>query len=161
MSSSSAPGAAFTLWIDADGAPAAVKEIVFKASTRLQVPVVVVANAWQQTPRTPRIRMVQVEHGLDVADEYIVQHLQEGDVVISSDVPLAAEAVARGAVVVDFRGELLDKDNVRQRLSVRDFMEELRAGGVMGGGPPPYDARARQAFANALDRLLTRKLREG
>lgn len=151
---------AFTIWIDADGAPGATKEIVFKASGRLKLPVVVVANRWQQTPRTPRIRMVQVEHGLDVADEYIVQHLQTGDVVISSDVPLAAEAVAKGAVVIDFRGELLDESNVRQRLNTRDFMEELRASGVMGGGPPPYDAKARQSFANALDRLLTKKVRE-
>ena len=142
------------IWIDADGAPAAMLEIVYKASLRLKLPVVLVANRWQPTPPSKLVTAVQVGQGLDVADAYIVEHCEAGDVVISNDIPLAAEAIEKGAVVLQHRGEVLDASNVRQRLAMRDFMEELRAGGVMGGGPPPYDVKARQAFANGLDRLL-------
>lgn len=142
------------IWIDADGAPAAMLEIVYKASQRLKAPVTLVANRWMQTPPSRLITSVQVAQGLDVADAWIVEHCEAGDIVISNDIPLAAEAIAKGAQVIQHRGEVLDADNVGQRLAMRDFMEELRAGGVMGGGPPPYDAKARQAFANGLDRLL-------
>lgn len=142
------------IWIDADGAPGALREIVFKASLRLQVPVVLVANSWQQTPPSRLVTAVQVGGGMDEADDYIALHCEPGDIVITSDIPLAAQVVEKGGVVLQHRGEVLDAQNVRQRLAMRDFMEELRAGGVMGGGPPPYDARARQAFANGLDRLL-------
>lgn len=142
------------IWIDADGAPAAMLEIVYKASQRLKVPVTLVANRWVQTPPSRLITAVQVGQGLDVADAFIVDRCEAGDIVISNDIPLAAEAIGKGAAVLQHRGEVLDADNVGQRLAMRDFMEELRAGGVMGGGPPPYDAKARQAFANGLDRLL-------
>lgn len=142
------------IWIDADGAPVAMREIVFKAAIRLQVPVVLVANRWQQTPPSRLIRAVVVGQGMDVADDYIVAHCEPGDIVISADIPLAAEAVEKGAIVLQHRGEVLDADNVRQRLAMRDFMEEMRATGTMGGGPPAYDVKARQAFANSLDRLL-------
>lgn len=150
----------FTLWIDADGAPRLVRETVFKAALRTRTPVVCVANRWMELPRSSLLRQVVVSEGLDVADDHIVANCQPGDIVISSDIPLAAQAVAKGAWVLQHRGELLDASNVGQRLAMRDFMEEMRAGGMAGGGPPPYSAVDRQAFANALDRLLTRRLRE-
>jgi uncharacterized protein len=148
------------IWIDADGVPRLVKETVFKAAIRLKLPVVAVANRWMELPRSSLLRQVVVDQGMDVADDYIVKHCRRGDVVISSDIPLAAEAVAKGAYVLQHRGELLDAANVRQRLAMRDFMEEMRAGGQATGGPPPYSSNDRQAFANALDRLLTRRMRE-
>lgn len=149
----------FTLYIDADGAPRAVKEIVFKAAQRLKLPVVVVANHWQEVPRSRLVRLVQVPQGMDVADDWIVASCRAGDVIVSGDIPLAAEAVAKGAVVIGPRGEILDAENVRQRLAMRDFMEEMRAGGEGGGGPPPYGPADRQRFASGLDRLLTRRLK--
>lgn len=142
------------IWIDADGAPGAMQEIVFRASTRLKVPVVLVANRWRQTPPSKLITAVQVSQGMDVADDYIAEHCEADDIVITSDIPLAAQCVEKGAVVLQHRGEVLDRHNVGQRLAMRDFMEEMRAGGVLGGGPPAYDAKARQSFADGLDRLL-------
>ncbi|RME21259.1 MAG: YaiI/YqxD family protein [Deltaproteobacteria bacterium] len=154
------PDPTFTIWIDADGIPGAVKEIVFRAARRLRLPVVLVANRWQQIPPGhPTVRQVVVGKGLDVADDAIVERCKAGDIVITGDVPLAAQVVDKGAVVLQHRGELLDASNVRQRLAMRDFMEELRAGGTMTGGPPPFGRADRQSFADALDRLLTRKLR--
>lgn len=144
-----------TLWIDADGAPRAVKEIVFRASERLRLPVIVVANRQQAVPRSSLVRFVQVAQGLDVADDYIVEHCQQGDVVISSDIPLAALLIEKGALVLQPRGELLDAENVRQRLNMRDFMDDMRAAGLAGGGPPPFGRTDHLRFANALDRLLT------
>lgn len=146
------------IWIDADGAPGAMQEIVFRASQRLGLAVVLVANRWLATPPSRLISSVQVAAGMDVADDYIVEHCEPGDIVISGDIPLAAEAIEKGAVVLQHRGEVLDPSNIGQRVAMRDMMEELRAGGLMGGGPPPYDAKARQSFANGLDRLLARGL---
>lgn len=150
--------AAFTVWVDADGAPAAMLDILYKAARTRKVFVVVVANRWIQVPRSTFVAAVQVAQGLDVADEWIVEKLAEGDLVVSADVPLAAAAVERGATVLQHRGDLLDASNVKQRLQMRDFMEELRSTGVTTGGPPPYDVRAREGFANALDRWLTRRM---
>lgn len=144
-----------TLWIDADAAPRAVKEVVYRASERLGLRVVLVANNAQHIPRSRHISQVVVGKGLDVADDHIVEHCAPGDVVITADIPLAAQLVEKGAHVLQPRGELLDEDNVRQRLAVRDLMEELRAGGLAGGGPPPFDNKDKARFANALDRLLT------
>ena len=143
------------IWIDADGAPAGMRDIVFRASQRLAIPVTLVANRPQQTPRSKLIGTVVVGHGLDVADDYIVEHVEPADLVITGDIPLAAQVVEKGATVLQHRGDVLDATNVRERLAVRDFREEVRNTGVMLGGPPPYDAKARQAFANRLDRLLT------
>ncbi len=150
-----------TLWVDADAAPRAVKEVLFRAAERLAIPVVLVANSAQHLPRSRFVSQVVVGRGLDVADDHIAAHCLEGDVVITADIPLAAQCVERGAVVLEPRGDLLDADNVRQRLSVRDLMEELRAGGLAGGGPPPYSTRDKTRFANALDRLLTARLARG
>ena len=153
------PAAPPTLWIDADAAPRAVKEIVFRTSERLALSVVLVANSAQVTPRSQRIRQVVVGKGLDVADDYIAEHCVEGDIVVTADIPLAAQVVEKGALVLKPRGELLDADNVRQRLAIRDFMDEMRAAGLAGGGPPPFGKQDRARFANALDRLLTQRMK--
>ncbi len=148
-----------TLWIDADAAPRAVKEIVFRASERLALTVVLVANSAQAIPRSPCIRQVVVGKGLDVADDYIAEHCVEGDIVVTADIPLAAQVVEKGAVVLKPRGEVLDADNVRQRLAMRDFMDEMRGAGLAGGGPPPFGKQDRARFANALDRVLTQRMK--
>lgn len=143
------------IWIDADAAPKAIKEIVFKASRRLYLPVRLVANRHQQTPRFKLIRSIQVSAGADVADDYIVEHCEEGDVVITQDIPLAARVIEKGAHVIQPRGGPLLPENIQQRLSVRDFMDDLRGQGVQTGGPPPFSTKDRQRFANELDKLLT------
>lgn len=148
-----------TLWVDADAAPRAVKEVIFRASERLELRVVLVANSAQHVPRSKLITQVVVGKGMDVADDHIVEHCAAGDVVITADIPLAAQLVDKGAHVLQPRGEPLDASNVRQRLAMRDFMEEMRAGGLAGGGPPPYSPQDKARFANALDRLLTARLR--
>jgi uncharacterized protein len=153
------PSTAPTIWIDADAAPRAVKEIVFRTSERLDLAVVLVANSALALPRSSRIRQVVVGRGFDVADDYIVEHCVEGDLVITADIPLAAQVVEKGAMVLKPRGEELDASNVRQRLAMRDFMEEMRASGLAGGGPPPFGKQDRARFANALDRMLTARLK--
>ena len=146
-----------SIWIDGDAAPKACKEIVYKASRRTKVPVVLVANRFQVTPRMPTVRFVQVSGGMDVADDYIAEHCQQGDLVLTADIPLAARAIEAGSTVLRFRGEPLDASNVRQRLNMRDFMDELRGEGVLTGGPAPYGPKEKQRFANALDRWLSRR----
>ncbi len=148
-----------TLWVDGDAAPRAVKEVVFRVSERLGLQVVLVANSVMHLPRSKFITQVVVGKGMDVADDHIVDHCVEGDVVITADIPLAAQLVEKGALVLQPRGEPLDASNVRQRLAMRDFMEEMRAGGLAGGGPPPFAPQDKARFANALDRLLTARLR--
>ena len=145
-----------TIWIDGDGIPGACKQIIFKASQRTKFPVILVANRYQQVPRFSWIKSVVVPGGLDVADDYIADHCQSGDLVITSDIPLAARVIETGATVLRFRGEELNAVNVQQRLQVRDFMDELRGSGVNTGGPPPFGDKDKQSFANALDRWLSR-----
>jgi uncharacterized protein YaiI (UPF0178 family) len=144
-----------TIWIDGDAAPRPCKEVVYKASRRTKMPVVIVANHGQVIPRMPTLRFVQVGGGADVADDYIAEHCQPGDLVLTADIPLAARVIEAGGTVLRFRGEPLDEANVRQRLNMRDFMDELRGEGVMTGGPPPYSTKDKQRFANALDRWLS------
>jgi hypothetical protein len=143
-----------TIWIDGDGVPGACKEVVFKASLRTKMPVMLVANRYQQVPKLRFIQFQQVHGGLDVADDYIAEHCGAGDLVVTSDIPLAARVVESGALVLRFRGELLNQENVRQRLAVRDRMDALRGAGISTGGPPAYGPKDKQAFANALDRWL-------
>jgi len=143
-----------TIWIDGDGVPGACKEVVFKASLRTKVPVMLVANRYQQVPKLRFIQFQQVHGGLDVADDYIADNCRSGDLVVTSDIPLAARVVESGALVLRFRGELLDQENVRQRLAVRDRMDALRGAGISTGGPPAYGPKDKQRFANALDRWL-------
>jgi len=148
-----------TIWIDGDGAPRACKDIVFKASGRTGVSVVLVANRGQAVPRIPSVQLIQVGSGLDVADDHIADNVQPGDLVITSDIPLAARVIESGGTVIQFRGEPLTDANTRQRLKIRNFMDELLGAGVMTGGPSNYGPKDRQRFANALDRWLSRAVR--
>jgi len=149
------------IWMDADAAPRDVKELVFRAAKRLQVETVLVANQrLQAPPGNPLVSTVWVDGGPDVADGYIAEHARAGDLVVTQDIPLAALLVPRGIAVLDPRGEEHTDDTIGERLSIRDFMERVRSSGGTTSGPPPFDARARQAFAAALDRVLTR-LRRG
>jgi uncharacterized protein YaiI (UPF0178 family) len=145
------------LWIDADAAPRDVKEIAFRAAERLKLPTVLVANQRVPVPVGHAfVTAVRVDGGPDVADRYIAEHAEAGDVAVSADIPLAAILVAKGVVVLDPRGTEYTSENVGERLTVRDFMEGLRGAGVETGGPGGYGAREKQAFASALDRVLTR-----
>lgn len=148
------------LWIDADAAPRDVKEICFRAAERLQLATVLVANQRVVLPPGhPHLSAVRVDGGPDVADRYIAEHAEAGDVAVTADIPLAAILVPRGVVVLDPRGETFTAESIGERLSVRNFMEGLRGAGVETGGHAAYSARDKQAFANALDRALTRALR--
>jgi uncharacterized protein YaiI (UPF0178 family) len=148
---------ALKIWIDADAAPRDVKELVFRAAKRLMIETVLVANQrLQPPPGNPLVSAVRVDGGADVADQYIATHAGPGDLVVTQDVPLAALLVPRQVAVLDPRGEEHTAETIGERLSVRDFMEQARLAGAVTGGPPPYDARARQSFAAALDRVLTR-----
>jgi uncharacterized protein YaiI (UPF0178 family) len=150
-----------TLWIDADAAPRDVKEICFRASERLALATVLVANQRIQLPLGyAHLSAVRVDGGPDVADRYIAEHAAAGDVAITADIPLAALLVPKGVVVLDPRGDEYTEESIGERLSVRNFMDGLRGSGVETGGHAAYGAREKQAFANALDRALTRALRQ-
>ena len=142
------------IWVDADACPVAIKEILYRAAQRWQKSLTLVANAMLRTPPSPLIRAVQVPRGFDVADDYIVQHVSAGDLVITGDVPLAAQVLDKSALVLSPRGERYTADTIRERLSLRDMMEELRSAGVDTGGPAAFSQADRRAFANALDRLM-------
>ena len=144
------------IWVDADACPQVIKEILFRAADRAQVLTTLVANTSLRTPPSDFIRTVRVAPGFDVADHQIVQQVQPGDLVITADIPLAAEVIARGAHALDPRGELYSEDNVRERLAIRNLMQELRSTGALIAGPAPFGQRERQLFANHLDRFLTR-----
>ena len=145
------------IWIDADATPRDVKEIVFRAARRLGLEAILVANQrLQPPPGNPFVTAVWVDGGPDVADRHIADNALAGDLVVTQDIPLAAVLVPNGITVLDPRGEEHTPETIGERLSVRDLMENFRLAGVVTGGPPPYDARARQAFASALDRALTR-----
>jgi uncharacterized protein len=149
-----------TLWIDADAAPREVKEICYRASERLKLATILVANQrLQLPPGYPHLSAVRVDGGPDVADLYIAEHAMSGDVAVTADIPLAALLVPKGVVVLDPRGDEYTVESIGERLSVRNFMDDLRATGVETGGPASYGAREKQAFANALDRALTRMTR--
>jgi uncharacterized protein YaiI (UPF0178 family) len=148
------------LWIDADAAPRDVKEMVFRAARRLAFETVLVANQRLGVPLDlPRVSAVRVEGGPDVADRYIAEWSEPGDVVVTADIPLAAVLVGKGVGVIDPRGQEYTEENIGERLSVRDFMDGLRGAGMETGGPRPYGPKDKQAFAAALDRALTRALR--
>jgi len=142
------------IWVDADACPNVIKEILFRAANRVGIQVVLVANQPIPVPRSRYIRSVQVGAGFDVADNHIVQQLAEGELVITADIPLAAEVIAKGCLALNPRGELYTEENIRQRLNMRDFMDSLRSSGVDTGGPASFSKADRQAFANQLDRLL-------
>ncbi len=147
------------IWVDADACPNVIKEILFRAAERAQVQVTLIANQWIRTPASCFIRSLQVPGGLDVADGEIVRRLEADDLVVTADIPLAAAALDKGALALNPRGELYTRDNIAQRLSMRNFMDELRGAGVNTGGPATLHARDRQAFANQLDSWLARRSR--
>ena len=144
------------IWIDADACPGVIKEILFRAAQRTGVQLTLVANQLLRVPAAANISMIQVAQGFDVADNEIVKRAGAGDLVITSDIPLAAEVIDKGANVLSPRGEWYSTENIRARLNMRDFMDTLRSSGVDTGGPPALNQADRQAFANHLDSFLTR-----
>jgi len=144
------------IWVDADACPAVIKDILFRAAERTGTACTLVANQPVQTPGSRWIDAVQVPSGFDVADNEIVKRVAADDLVITADIPLAAEVIEKGAAALSPRGEMYTQENVRSRLNMRDFMDTLRSSGIHTGGPPALGQRDRQAFANELDRYLAR-----
>lgn len=149
-----------TIWVDADACPVVVRDILFKAAMRTGVELVLVANRPVQVPRVPNIVSMQVSSGFDEADNEIVRRAVTGDLVVTSDIPLAAELLAKGADVISPRGERFSKSTIGAKLAMHDFMDTMRSSGVHGGGPSALSLGDRQAFANQLDRWLTRSLQD-
>jgi uncharacterized protein YaiI (UPF0178 family) len=147
------------IWVDADACPLVIKEILFRAAQRTGVRLTLVANQPVRTPPSPNITSLQVAAGFDVADNEIVRRIEAGDLVVTQDIPLAAEVIEKGAHALNPRGELYSSDTIRARLTMRDFMDTLRGSGIHTGGPPALNQADRQAFANELDRFLTRYVR--
>lgn len=145
------------IWVDADACPAVIKEILYRAANRAQIPLTLIANQMLRVPPSPWIKALQVPGGFDVADQRIAEEAQSGDLVITADIPLAAQVIAQGAAVIDPRGELLNAGNIQERLTMRNFMDSLRSSGVETGGPAALSSADRQAFANQLDRLLAKR----
>lgn len=143
------------IWIDADACPKAVKEIVFKAAHRTNINLMLVANSYQTIPHSDLIRLIIVDKGLDVADQYIVDHVAAHELVITADIPLAAKIVEKEAIALNPRGEIYTEENIGEILSMRDFMKELRDGGSITGGPAVFGPKDVQQFANSLNKLLS------
>ena len=146
-----------TIWVDGDACPNAIKDILFRAAQRTKVPLILVANQPLRVPVSKLIKMIQVETGFDVADNYIAQRVGEQDLVITADIPLASDVVDKSATALNPRGEYYTKENIKQRLQMRNMMEELRSTGQVSGGPPPISSQDKQKFANALDRWLAKR----
>ena len=144
------------IWVDADACPGVIKEIIYRAAERKQIKTTLVANQMLRTPPSKFIRAIQVASGFDVADAHIVDQLSTGDLVVTADIPLAAQVLERGAHAINPRGELYTTATIRERLNMRDFMEGLRAAGIETGGPAAFSQADRQAFANQLDRFLAK-----
>jgi len=147
------------IWVDADACPRVIKDILYRAAQRVRVPLTLVANKPLQVPPSPFIRTVHVAAGFDVADNEIVRRLEPGDLVVTADIPLAAEVIEKGGHALDPRGDFFTPDNIKERLTIRNFMDELRGSGVETGGPAAFGSSDRMAFANQLDRFLTRHAR--
>lgn len=148
---------AFTLWVDADACPNLVKTVLFRAAQKRQLDTVLVANQFVAVPPSKHIRSVRVNSGFDVADDYIVSHLQAGDLVITGDIPLAAQIIKQQGFALNPRGELYSRDNIGEKLAMRDFLEQMRDSGTVTGGSAAIGPRDVQNFANALDRFLAAK----
>ena len=148
------------IWVDADACPNVIKEILFRAAERVQIPLILVANKILQIPPSHYIRTMRVGAGFDVADNKIVREMESGDLVITADIPLAAAVIGRGGHALNPRGEFYSKENIEERLTMHNFMDELRETGVNTGGPATLSQKDRQAFANGLDRFLARHCRE-
>ncbi|MBA6399245.1 YaiI/YqxD family protein [Colwellia sp. BRX10-4] len=146
------------IWVDADACPAVIKDILFRAADRAKIETILIANHFLKMPPSKFISFVQVSSGFDVADNEIVKRCTAYDLVITADIPLAAEVVEKGCLALNPRGELYTKSNIRQRLNMRDFMDTLRSSGIQTGGVPPISQGDRQAFANNLDKLLAKRI---
>jgi len=144
------------VWIDADACPVEIKELLFRAAVRRQVKMTLVANQPMRTPKSDYVDSIVVGSGLDVADRRIVELVEPGDLVVTADIPLAADVVAKGARALNPRGELYTEGNIGERLAVRNMLDDLRAGGQITGGPPNFNGKDKQAFANQFDRWLTK-----
>lgn len=147
------------IWVDADACPVVIRDILCKAAHRTQTPTCFIANHGIRLPPSPFLRFVQVESGFDVADNWIAQQVSTDDLVVTSDIPLAADVIERGALALSVRGEIYTTENIRARLNMRDFMDTLRNSGVDTGGSAPFSQADRQTFANQLDRWLSKKTR--
>lgn len=145
------------IWIDADACPVVIKEILFRAAERTGIPLTLVANQPVAVPRSRLIKSIQVASGYDAADNEIVKNSDAGDLVITSDIPLAAEVIEKQATALSPRGELYTAENIKNRLTMRDFMDSLRSSGIDTGGPPPLNQADRKAFADQLDKLLSKR----
>ena len=145
------------IWVDADACPVVIKEILFRAAERAEIETILVANHYLKIPPSRFISFVQVNSGFDVADDEIVKRAEAHDLVITADIPLAAEAVEKGCLALNPRGELYTESNIKQRLNIRDFMDTLRSSGIQTGGAPPISQADRQMFANNLDKLLAKR----
>lgn len=145
------------IWVDADACPVVIKDILYRAANRCQISLTLVANQMLRVPPSPWIHALQVPGGFDVADQRIVQEVRAGDLVITADIPLAAQVIAQGGMVIEPRGERLTTANIQERLTMRNFMESLRSSGVETGGPPALSQADRQAFAKQLDKLLAQR----
>ncbi|MDE0876326.1 MAG: YaiI/YqxD family protein [Porticoccaceae bacterium] len=147
------------IYVDADACPTVIKDILYRVSQRTGIEVILVANQPLSIPRIPTVRSIQVSQGFDVADNHIVELVQENDLVITADIPLAAEVIDKGGKALNPRGEFYTKANIKARLNIRDFMDSMRNSGVhVGGGPPPLTQRDRMEFANALDRYIAQSM---
>lgn len=148
------------IWVDADACPNVIKEILYRAAERVKLELILVANQMLRVPASPYIKVVKVSSGFDVADNEIAERVDAGDLVITADIPLAAAVIEKGGHALNPRGERYTPDNIRNRLTMRDFMDELRGSGVMTGGPAPLHQRDRKAFADELDRMLNQLARK-
>lgn len=145
------------IWVDADACPVVIKDILFRAAERTGTQTTLLANHYLKTPPSKFISFIQVGSGFDVADNEIVKRASSGDLVITADIPLADEVISQGCIALNPRGELYTKENIRQRLNMRDFMDTLRSSGIETGGAPPISQSDRQAFANNLDKMLAKR----
>lgn len=143
------------IWVDADACPRMIKEVIFKVSARLKLNVILVANNQMNYPASELVSFIKVDQGADKADLYITENVENDDVVITADIPLASNVVQKNAYAINPRGEIYTRENVSERLSVRDFMQDLRDNGMSTEGPRPFDQKDKQNFNNAFDRLLT------
>lgn len=147
------------IWVDADACPAVIKDILYRAAERTKIPMTLVANRLLRTPVSPYIRALQVPHGIDVADGHIVRQLSPGDLVVTADIPLAADVIAKGAHALNPRGEFYSTENIAERLALRNYLDELRGAGERTGGPAALDNTDRKRFADQLDRFLAKARR--
>ena len=148
------------IWVDADACPKVIKEILIRAAERLHVALILVANKPLRVPPSPHVRTVQVPAGFDVADHKIADDMDAGDLVVTADIPLAAQVIAKGGLALDPRGTLYTRDNIEECLTMRKLMDELRTSGIQMGGPPPFGHGDRHAFAQQLDRILAKHCRQ-